>query len=209
MNQALLDEVKQHPETTLMRFTVEQYQRLIDDGVVSDGSPCELLDGYIFYKNRADLGEDEMNHSPRHSHRLAKLTPILGRAAEGLGLELYCQLPVQVNPYSAPEPDFSLVTPLPEEAADRHPLPQEVVLVVEVALSSLNRDRVGKMPIYARAGIIEYWIVNLADQQLEVFRNPDATSGVYGSHQVLKSSERILLTGPQGRTVELSVADIL
>ena len=208
MNQALLDEVISHPDSSLLRFTVQQYQRLLEDGVVTDGSQYELLDGYIFHKNRADLGTDEMIHSPRHSRRLAKLTPILGRAAEALGVELYCQLPLQMNPHDAPEPDFSLVSPLPEAAADRHPEPHEVWLIVEVALSSLKRDREGKLPIYARAGIREYWTVNLADQQLEVYQQPDPTRGTYLSQRVLASGDQLTLTGPNGRAVQFDVSDL-
>ncbi len=209
MNQVLLEEVISHPDSSLVRFTVDQYQRLAEDGVLADGSQYELLDGYIFHKNRADLGADEMIHSPRHSRRLAKLTPILSRAAESLGVDLYCQLPLQVNPHDAPEPDFSLVIPLPSDAEDRHPGPSEVCLVVEVALSSLKRDREVKLSIYARAGIPEYWIVNLADQQLEVYQQPDTNAGVFQFQRTLRTGDLVTLTGPQNNPIQLNVVDYL
>jgi len=209
MNQALLEEVISHPDSSLLRFTVDQYQRLLEDGVVTDGSQYELLDGYIFHKNRADWGADEMIRSPRHSRRLAKLTPILSHAAERLGVDLYCQLPLQVTPHDAPEPDFSLVIPLPPEQEDRHPGPSEVCLVMEVALSSLKRDREVKLSIFARAGIPEYWIVNLADQQLEVYRTADHANGRYQSEHILRSDDQVTLTGPTGKLIQLMVADLL
>lgn len=209
MNQALLEEVISHPDSSLLRFTVDQYQRLLEDGVVTDGSQYELLDGYIFHKNRADLGADEMIHSPRHSRRLAKLTPIFSRVAAELGLELYCQLPLQIDPRSAPEPDFSLVSPLPEMKEDRHPEPPEVCLVVEVALSSLKRDRAAKLPIYARAGIPEYWIVNLEDQQLEVYQMPDRNVGFFQKQRILRRGDLVTLIGPQNNLIQLNVTDLL
>ncbi len=209
MNQAFLEEVINHPDSSLLRFTVEQYQRLLDDGVLADGGPYELLDGYIFHKNRADLGVSEMIHSPRHSHRLAKLNLILQNAATYLGLDLYCQLPLQLAPFSVPEPDFCLAVPLSPEAMERHLEPGDVVLTVEVALSSLKRDREGKLPLYAKAGVSEYWIVNLADLQLEIYRQPDRSNGVYHSKQVLRTMDRVTITGPNGKTVELPVGELL
>ncbi|MDB5341389.1 MAG: hypothetical protein JWN70_7008 [Planctomycetaceae bacterium] len=209
MNQALLEEVISHPDSSLLRFTVDQYQRLLEDGVVTDGSQYELLDGYIFHKNRADLGADEMIHSPRHARRLAKLTPLLSHVAQELGLDLYCQLPLQIDPHSAPEPDFTLVFPLPETAEDRHPDPLDVCLVVEVSLSSLKRDREGKLPIYAAAGIAEYWIVNLADQQLEVYRTPDQANRVYQTQLILHSGDLVTLTALDGKETRLIVMDLL
>jgi Uma2 family endonuclease len=209
MNQALLEEVISHPDSSLLRFTVDQYQRLLDDGVVADGSQYELLDGYIFHKNRADVGADEMIHSPRHSRRLAKLTPILNQAAHDLEIELYCQLPLQIDPHSAPEPDFSFVIPFPETADDRHPGPSDVCLVVEVALSSLKRDREGKLPIYARAGVPEYWILNLADRQLEVYSKPDRLNGCFQAQVIVQPGNQVTITGPNGKSIELSVTDLL
>ncbi len=208
MNQAILDEVISHPDSALMRFTVDQYQRLLEDGVLTEGAPFELLDGYIFHKNRADLGADEMTHSPRHAQRLARLTPILNEASNRLGVELYCQLPLQITPHSAPEPDFSLVIP-PSSEEDRHPGPQEVCLVIEVALSSLKRDRRVKLPIYARSGIQEYWLINLPEQQVEVYRLPDQSTGKYTFELIAKAGDIVTLTGPNGASVSFDAESLL
>lgn len=147
MIQAVLAAPNSHPETVddpfspSFRITIDQLQQLIEHGIIQDGAAVELLDGVIFNKNRADFGEDPMVHGFQHARCLRKLIPVLTRLAEQMGLELLCQLPIQLSITSAPEPDFALVKPLASDTAMGHRRADEVLLVIEVASSSLNYDR--------------------------------------------------------------------
>jgi Uma2 family endonuclease len=124
-------------------------------------------------------------------------------------LELLCQLPIQLNSTSAPEPDFALVKPLSSDAVTGHPQADEVLLTIEVASSSLNDDRNCKQLVFARAGIPEYWIVNRIAKQLEVFQVPDIQQGRYQQPNVLTVTDTIKITGLSGKSVSLPVADLL
>lgn len=197
------------PYSLLFHFTLEQYQRLIEIGILDEGAPCELLDGMIIHKNRADQGENEMTHGPGHANCVAKLNLLLVRIADQLGLTVRCQLPLQLSPQDAPEPDFALIKPLPADAFHRHPLADEVALVIEVASSSLKLDRNEKQSVYAKAGIPEYWIINLVAKQLEVFRNPDIQRGRYQPPRNLIAGEQIEIKGIAGKTMTLQVADLV
>lgn len=197
MSQVLLEAIpKQEPLpgdvfSSLFRFHVDQYQQLIDLGMLKEGAPWELLDGMILHKNRADAGEDEITHGPEHANHVARLTGLLVRIAEQLGLSVRCQLPLQLSPKDAPEPDFSLVRPLTPQAVRRHPHGDEVALVIEVASSSLKFNRSQKQKVYATAGIPEYWIINLVAKKLEDFQKPDVQIGSYQTAQVLDAADQI------------------
>jgi Uma2 family endonuclease len=97
------------------------------------------------------------------------LREILGR-----GFDVRVQLPAALDANSVPEPDVAVVQGSPRDFADRHP--STAALIVEVADSSLAYDRTHKLASYARNGIAEYWIVNLVDRRLEVYREPAGES---------------------------------
>lgn len=214
MIQAVLVAPDSHPETVddpyspLFRFTVDQFQQMIEQGIVKDGAPVELLDGVIFNKNRADAGENPIVHGSQHARCLRKLIPVLTRLAEQLGLELLCQLPIQLSATSSPEPDFALVKPLSSDAASGHPQPDEVPLTTEVASSSLNYDRENKQRVFAAAGIPQYWIINLIAKQLEVFQVLDIQQGRYQQPKVLTITDRVEVIGRDGKSIALPVADL-
>jgi Uma2 family endonuclease len=103
---------------------------------------------------------------------------------------------------SEPEPDVAVVPGALEDYVDKHPT--EALLVVEVADSSLAKDRAQKRLLYARHGIPEYWLVNLIDQHLEVYRDP--ASGDYKSKTTLERSDTL---APRFADADLSVADLI
>lgn len=197
------------PYSSLFHFTVAQYEQLIEQGFLEEGAPCELLDGIIFHKNRADMGANDMTHGPGHANRVEQLTLLLSGVARQLGVRMRCQLPLQLSHNDAPEPDFALVIQTSSEVMNRHPQGDEVVLVIEVASSSLKQDRNRKLAIYARAGIPEYWIINLTTKQLEIFRTPDSQQGSYQESRVLLSGDQTQLTGGAGQSISLQVADLV
>ena len=146
---------------TPYRFSVKQYQQMIELDVFSDDDKVELLEGYLVTK---------MPRNPPHENAIQRINRTLSRIAPE-EWRLRCQSSIACSD-SQPEPDFAIVRGDDNTFALRHPAPAEVGLAIEVSDSSLTRDRIDKSRIYARAGIVEYWIVNVVDRQIEVHTLP-------------------------------------
>ncbi|HLK56186.1 MAG TPA: Uma2 family endonuclease [Chthonomonadaceae bacterium] len=138
----------------------KEYEHLIDLGVFTPDDRLELLEGEIVYK---------MPQNTPHSTGIRLSEKLLNRIfAEGY--DVRAQLPLAVSDDSEPEPDIAVVLGDVRDYEVEHPT--TAVLVIEVADSTLMTDRKIKARLYARAGVLEYWIVNLNDRVLEVHRNP-------------------------------------
>jgi Uma2 family endonuclease len=151
------------------RWTREEYERLAETGIFHPEERVELIDGELVLM------------TPQKSvHATAvRLVEDALRIAFGSGYDVRAQLPLALDPDSEPEPDVAVVAGAPRDYRDAHPA--TALLVVEVADTTLTFDRERKGSLYARAGIAEYWIVNLADRLLEVYRDPaPAPSAQYG-----------------------------
>jgi Uma2 family endonuclease len=119
------------------------------------------------------------------------------------------QSPVTLPPRDEPEPDLAIVKGLPADFALRHPGPAEVTCVIEVAGSSLDRDRTVKQRIYAAAGIPQYVIVNLIDSRLEVFERPDPAKRRYRRRTELAGDAEVSLLLPENRRLVVAASDCL
>jgi Uma2 family endonuclease len=153
---------------TIRRWKRIEYDRLVDLGVF-EGEPLELIGGQLI------VAEPKGAY---HSSAVSAAEYAL-RAALPSGWIVRTQLPVSLDDESEPEPDLAVV---PGRPADyRHAHPERPALAVEIADSSLRFDRHHKGSVYARARIEDYWIVNLVDRVLEVYRNPNPDpSALYG-----------------------------
>jgi Uma2 family endonuclease len=174
-------------------WTREEYERLVAEGFFQAEERLELVDGLIF-----EMSPQSVPHAV--GVRLAR------RALERIfseGFDVLVQMPLALNDDSEPEPDLAVVRGTdPRENLVSHPT--TAVLVIEVADSSLRRDR-DKAALYGRAGIPDYWIVNLKDRCLEVLR--DSRDGVYRSRTVLRTGESLSpLAQPDA---VIAVADLL
>ena len=152
--------MKQAERPGLRLWTRHEYGRLIEHDFLDEDDPIELLDGLLLVK--------EPQHSP---HRTAVL--LAAKALEqafGEGWFVQTQSPIILDDRSEPEPDVCVVRGLPRNYVDVHP--RHPALIVEVAQSGLGLARGRKAATYARAGIADYWIVNLIDRVLEVHREP-------------------------------------
>lgn len=178
------------------RFSVEQYHLMARMGILTSGDRVELLDGIVVRKMT--------KHTP-HTTALRKLDAAL-QSRLPAGWLIITQDPITLAT-SEPEPDLVLVTGQVDDFAHRHPGPSDVVLVVEVAESSLEYDRGDKRRIYAEAGIGTYWIVNLVDRRIEVFSDPQG--GDYASHHVAHPGESLTLSLAGQALTPLVVADLL
>lgn len=146
----------------LRRFTVMEYHRMHDAGILSEDDQVELIDGEIV--QMSPIGS-------QHAACVDRLVALL--FARFLGqIQIRVQSPVMLDDHSEPEPDVALLHLKANAYADAHPGPDDILLVVEVADATLDFDRTVKMPRFAAAGIQEAWIVNLLEGCIEVYREP-------------------------------------
>lgn len=147
---------------TTRRFTVDEYYRMAEVGILAPGERVELIEGEII--PMAAIGS-------RHAGCVNGLTQFFVSGLAGRAV-VAIQNPVRLNRRSEPQPDVAVLHPRPDRYAERHPHPDEVFLLVEVADTSSGYDRGTKAPLYARAGIPEYWLVDLDAGVVEVHREP-------------------------------------
>jgi Uma2 family endonuclease len=158
-------------------MTVEEYERMAAAGVL-DNPRVELINGYLVKK---------MGKNPPHVWVVDAIIEAL-RATLPL---MWCRKedPVRIPDFDEPEPDVAVVRGNRDDYRDRIPEPKDIVLLVEVAESTLDRDQGEKRRAYARGGVPVYWIINLVACQVELYANPAA--GDYQTLQVFKREEEI------------------
>ena len=165
-----------------MRCTVRDYYRMGEAGVFHPDRRYELLNGDIILMQ--PIGE---SHADSHDWLMEALITRLGGS-----YRLRAQNPVRLDNYSEPQPDFAVLKLRKEGYRTAHPGPGDTLLVIELASSSLAYDIGKKQRAYAKAGIPEYWVVDLAGRQLHVFRKPAAIG--YAQVQVLDENDEIQST---------------
>jgi Uma2 family endonuclease len=175
------------PETTSRRFTHEEYIRMRETGILTAEESVELIHGRIVEK------------SPENTPHRAAVMKITRVLVERLDADTYAIQPQSTLPlgeYDAPEPDLAVLRGTPDELMGGE-LP--VALVVEVADTSLDRDRGVKQELYARAGIPVYWIVDLTGRQLEVYSDPE--KGRYREQTTVPENGSVNLPDPERSSV--------
>lgn len=145
------------------RFTVEDYYGMAESGILKPAAKVELIEGEIIDMFPVGIG---------HNGPVGGLNALFGGLAKGRWVT-HSQGPLRIDQHSEPQPDLMLLRPPWKRYSKAHPAPEDVFLLVEVSDSSLAYDRDKKLPLYARAGIPEFWIVNVSKRQIEVFREPN------------------------------------
>ena len=163
---------------TTRRFNVHEYHRMSEAGVLRHGDREELLDGEVVVM--AAIG------SP-HQAAVDRLNRLLTKACDQQIVRV--QGPVRLDEWNEPRPDLAILRPRDDFYASGHPSPGDVLLLIEVADTSLRFDREVKLPLYARAGIVECWIVDLNGRCVEVHRDPGP--GGYGRSRTLARGESV------------------
>ena len=148
-------------EGDFWRLSVDRYERMVAAGIIAPDDRVELLEGVLVNKK---------SKSPEHVLGTILVNDAL-RALLPAAWSIRSEQPVRMDD-SEPEPDAAVIRGPARNYAARHPIPAEVSIIVEVADSSLRRDREDKRRIYARNGIEVYWIVNVADRLIDVFTDP-------------------------------------
>ena len=165
----------------LRRFTLGEYQHLIELGVFDEDERLELLDGLLV----------EMSPiNPRHAVCVDKLSRVINHLLYNKAW-IRVQAPITIEGRSSqPQPDLTVAFLQPEVYEERHVKAEEIFLLIEVADSSLYGDQTDKQELYASAGIPEYWIVNLVDNQVEVYQEPYLSATGEGSYKVKRTYTR-------------------
>jgi Uma2 family endonuclease len=192
----------------LRKLTVVEYERMIEAGVLASDDPIELLDGLLVRKDRAKAGDDPMTVGTEHSWAVQNLLTVLA-AVSGHGCHVRLQQPVVLPPDGEPEPDGAIALGTNDDYRSRKPVAADVPCVIEVADSSLERDRVTKLRIDAEGGIVQYVIINLVDSLVEVYERPIAGKGRYADARRLGGRDAVEFSCGQGRCVSVDVARLL
>ena len=144
-------------------LTVQEYHRMAEIGIIDEDERVELLAGQIV--KMAAKGT-----AP--SAAVTRTDKLLNNRL-GQRILVRLQAPVRLNDYSEPEPDIAVVIPDPLYYEDHHPTPSEIYLIIEVADTTLRTDCGIKATIYAQSGIADYWVLDVNNRQLHVFREPN------------------------------------
>ena len=181
------------------RFTVDEYHRLGDAGVLTEEDEVELLEGLITPK---------MIRKPVHDAIVSVVSKQLSRLLPE-GWHLRIQMAVTTAD-SEPEPDLAVVRGGERDYLSRHPSPEDIALLVEVSETSLQRDR-NKARLYARAAVAEYWIANLVDNCIEHYSEPrsDASDARYSSHRVYRGQEMVPVVIDGSLVGHIAAAELL
>jgi Uma2 family endonuclease len=184
----------------MAKFTVQQYQRMIETGILNDEDKVELLENYVVLK---------IPRNPTHDGTIQLINKRLGRRVP-VGWDLRGQLTV-VLPDSQPEPDFAVVRGDETTYFTRHPEASDVGLLIEVAESSLLRDQRDKTRIYARGGIPCYWIINLVTECVEVYTQPSGPTSApgYQAMQTYHRGQQVALVLDGVSVASIDVNDLL
>jgi Uma2 family endonuclease len=180
---------------TLAKWTLKQYHQMIETGVLAERH-VELLNGEI-----VEMPSEGIEHAQGSTDaRDIFYEKLRGRAI------VRDAKPITLPEHaSEPEPDLAIVEPLREVYKDQHhPYPENIYLLVEYSATSLAKDKETKRRLYAQAGILEYWIVNLQDRQVIVHR--EAEDGDYRSVQTLTTGSVTLLAFPD---VPIGLSELL
>jgi Uma2 family endonuclease len=173
------------PTDVIWPLTVRQYHEMVRIGILTDDDPVELLEGLLVVK---------MPRNPQHTTATKVGEDSLDTLLPA-GWYVRVQEPITLAD-SEPEPDLAVVRGAPRRYLNRHPGPRDVALVVEVADTTLARDKGPKLRAYAAARLPIYWVVNLPDVRVEVYTEPTgpAARPTYRRHRIYLPTEEVPFT---------------
>lgn len=182
------------PLTTRHRFRVEDYQRMVEAGILRPGDRTELIDGEIL---------DVTPIGRRHAAMVNRLDRLFQRALGDRAI-VAVQNPIVLDEYSEPQPDIAILLPRPDFYESDLPSPGDVLLLIEIADSSAKPDREQKIPRYAHAGVAEAWLVDLDQQNVRIYSESSP-----GGYRIVTVSRPGEIISPQAfPDVTIAVADL-
>jgi Uma2 family endonuclease len=178
------------------RISVDEYDRMVELGVLDDPR-VELIDGLLVKK---------VSKNPPHVVATKRLVHVAERIVPP-GWHISKEDPVRIPQWDEPEPDVAIVAGRPEDYWTRHPGPNDIALLAEIAETTLDRDQGEKLLAYAAGGISVYWIVNLVDDRIEVYTQPSPSG--YGRRRDYTAGEEIPVVIAGVEHGRIAVSDIL
>ena len=177
------------------RFSVQDYEQMVQAGILTKDDRVELIEGGIVEKSPIGW---------RHAACVNRLNNLLVRRLDARAI-VSVQNPVRIEPHSEPEPDLAVLKPKDDFYASGHPAPGDILLLIEVADTTQEKDRRTKIPLYARAGVAEAWLVDVEAGTIEVHRSPSDQG--YGERRPASRADRV---APGAfPDVELAVNEVL
>jgi Uma2 family endonuclease len=143
-------------------FTAEEFERMGEAGILRRDARLELIDGEIF--EMSPIGN-------AHAACVKFLTRLLYRLFDGIHT-IGVQDPVRLNEFSEPQPDVSLLRWREDDYLEGHPTPADILFLIEVADTTVVKDKAVKIPLYARSGVPEAWLVNIEEAVVEIYSDP-------------------------------------
>jgi Uma2 family endonuclease len=162
-------------------ITVDEYYRMAEVGILTENDNVELIHGDII--KMSPIGS-------KHAALVNRLNKILNESLSGKAI-ISIQNPVRINDLNVPEPDITILKYADDFYINKHPEPEDIYLVIEVSDTTLAYDKEIKLPLYASAGIPEFWLVNIERNEIEVHQSPAAD--VYKSITIHRSGDNIIL----------------
>lgn len=181
-----------HLEKRLL--SVKEYHKMEEVGILNPSDRVELIRGEIIKMSP---------FKSAHTSCVKRLTALMYRLVEEL-FTISVQDPITISDHSEPEPDLALLKYSEDFYAQKHPQPKDVILLIEVSDSTLEIDRHVKMTLYAEAGIKEYWIINLIDQYIEIYKKPEGAN--FKLREIFYPKDQVLIPECQ---ISIPVSDIL
>lgn len=177
------------------QFTVAQYHQMVEAGILTEDDRVELIEGEII-----EMSPIGRRHAACVNRLIRLFTNHLGDR-----VIVAAQNPVQLSDRSEPQPDITLLQPRADFYESGHPQPQDILLLVEVADTTVEFDREIKIPLYAKSGVREVWLVDLSQNAIAVYREPSLSG--YGQVQQLQRGQK--LTVQAIADVSLAVEEVL
>lgn len=166
-------------QITRRPFTVTDYRRMLEAGILSEDDRVELIDGEVRAMSPIE---------PFHAAIVKRFNALLNQLIADTNI-ISIQDPIQLSDYTEPEPDIAILRLQEDFYATQHPTPPDVLLIIEVADSSVEYDREEKIPRYAQAGIPEVWLVDVANETVEQYTQPRIDQ--YGAKQTFERGQVI------------------
>jgi Uma2 family endonuclease len=162
-------------------ITVDEYYRMVEVGILTERDRVELIHGEII--KMSPIGS-------KHAAIVDRLNKILNESLSGKAI-VRIQNPVMINSLNEPEPDIAILKYADDYYVKKHPGPDDIYLVIEVSDTTFAYDKEIKLPLYASAGIPEFWLINIERNEIEVHRSPD--TDVYKTITIHRSGDKISL----------------
>jgi Uma2 family endonuclease len=175
----MLRHIVMQTEAIRRPFTVDEYDRMIEVGILGKEDHVELIEGEII--EMSPIGS-------RHAACVDRATMLLAPAVVGKAI-VRSQGPIRLGDYTKPQPDLILLEPRKDYYASADPITRNALLVIEVSDTSIRYDRGPKLKVYARAGVSEVWIEDLTSDTLLVFREP--SGAIYRTHLTLQGTDSV------------------